>query len=119
MAASREARTSFRATEPPAMSKLVKAALSVSICRMPRPRWFRPKTSGYGATPTSWQGWVLTIGSALLTSGAIVLAILAELQQWPDRRPWQAICVIIAMLSVAALTIIAHATTDGEWRWRP
>ena len=85
---------------------------------MPQHHWFRPKTFGYGATPTSWQGWLLTIGFALLASGAIIIALLAELQQWPDRRPWQAICVIVAILSVATLTIVARATTDGEWRWR-
>jgi hypothetical protein len=80
--------------------------------------WFKPKAFGYGAVPISWQGWVLTIGFALLTSGAVVIALLAETQHWSGRRHWQAICVIVAAAAVAILTIVARATTDGEWRWR-
>ena len=28
--------------------------------------WFEPKMIGYGATPTSWEGWAVTAGAALL-----------------------------------------------------
>lgn len=32
--------------------------------------WFRRKTFGYGWTPQTWQGWLITIASA-----AVVIAI--------------------------------------------
>lgn len=35
--------------------------------------WFRPKKFGYGWTPVTWQGWVVTIILALIIVGSIVL----------------------------------------------
>ncbi len=31
--------------------------------------WFRPKRIGWGWTPQTWQGWVVTIGGALAIAG--------------------------------------------------
>jgi hypothetical protein len=36
--------------------------------------WFRPRWYGYGATPVTWEGWVLTIG----VTGVIVLSIRGD-----------------------------------------
>jgi hypothetical protein len=53
--------------------------------------WFKPKMIGYGATPTSWEGWVVTAGAALMiwasvaaiashrSSGAMLLTSFASL----------------------------------------
>ena len=27
--------------------------------------WFKPKRYGYGATPVTWQGWAVTLGTVL------------------------------------------------------
>jgi len=27
--------------------------------------WFKPKRYGYGATPATWQGWAVTLGTVL------------------------------------------------------
>ena len=40
---------------------------------MPR-YWFRQKKFGYGATPNSWQGWLLTIASAVASIAVIIAA---------------------------------------------
>ncbi len=46
---------------------------------MGRP-WFRPKRYGWGFTPVSWQGWVLT---GAYVAAVFVLAILvAPTQPW-------------------------------------
>src|SRR3546814_11894801 len=33
--------------------------------------WFAPKLFGYGATPVTWQGWLLSFGLMLLLIAAI------------------------------------------------
>jgi hypothetical protein len=38
--------------------------------------WFRPKQYGYGATPTTWQGWALTLGTV-----AVMVAVSVFLRR--------------------------------------
>jgi hypothetical protein len=61
--------------------------------------WFKPKSFGYGATPVSWQGWAWTLGMALIIAAAIVIAVLAQVQHWSDRRALQALCTMFGGLS--------------------
>lgn len=68
--------------------------------------WFAPKRFGYGATPVTWQGWVVTLGFA----GALLLAIRL--------LPTLAEKIVVALALVGALTVISVAKTDGDWRWR-
>jgi membrane protein YdbS with pleckstrin-like domain len=81
---------------------------------MPR-YWFRPKRFGYGATPTTWQGWALTLGSALAIAGSIL-----AMRLWVDRSnfaAWMA-WAAFAVAVVVVVTRVSRARTDGEWRWR-
>jgi hypothetical protein len=81
--------------------------------------WFRPKTYGYGATPTGWQGWAAVAGYL-----AVILAITLPLMAWPADMPaspkiWQ---IATWAIFVAAMTIgfvrFTRAKTDGQWKWR-
>jgi hypothetical protein len=75
--------------------------------------WFRPKRYGYGATPVTWQGWVVVL-AAVLTMVAVSLFLrLTEPQGWS----------IAAMLAfdaavLIALAVICRRKTEGQWRWR-
>jgi len=69
--------------------------------------WFRPKAFGWGATPATWQGWLLTLA---VTGTAVLLARAAE-----QRGPvWLALLVPL----LAGFAWLAWYKTDGEWRWR-
>jgi hypothetical protein len=81
--------------------------------------WFRPKSSGYGATPVTWEGWLLTLGSMLVTGAAILVAILAEVHRWPDRRICQIICLIVVAVTQFATISVSRRRTSEGWRWRP
>lgn len=81
--------------------------------------WFRPKSFGYGATPVTWEGWLLTLGSMLMTGATILVAILAEVHKWPDRRVYQAICLIVVGVTHFSTIIVARLKTSDDWRWRP
>jgi hypothetical protein len=81
--------------------------------------WFRPKTHGYGATPSNWKGWA-AVGAYI----AVVLALTLPLTAWPADMPvgpkiWQ---LGTWAIFVAALTFwfvhFTRAKTDGQWKWR-
>ena len=71
------------------------------------PEWFAPKRYGIGATPISWQGWVLTIAYVLLAIGLSVAFA---------KRPLQLFAILI--LPTAVFMVISARTTRGGWRWR-
>ena len=81
--------------------------------------WFKPHAYGYGATPTTWQGW-----AAVAAYVAAVLALALSVQALPADLPagpaaWQA---ATGAALVGALTIwfirICRRRTDGQWAWR-
>lgn len=68
--------------------------------------WFTPKLYGLGATPVTWQGWALTLGS--------VAALLLDIHQVQPLLPK----IIIGIAVIATFTVIAWRKTDGGWHWR-
>ena len=81
--------------------------------------WFKPKTYGYGAAPTSWQGWAVV---AAFVAATVVISV--SFMVWPVLRgTGPSVPEIAAWLGFMAVAIIAlvrlcRAKTDGEWRWR-
>ena len=74
--------------------------------------WFRPKRYGYGATPISWQGWVVTLGATLVIAA---ITIFLTRQTALDLGFWVAIAAEIGI--IVALVAIYRRKTEGEWRW--
>jgi hypothetical protein len=77
--------------------------------------WFKPKRYGYGATPTTWQGWALTLGTvAVMLAGSLYLQFTAR-----DHLVL-AITLMLAFdaLALGFLTIAVRRKTEGAWRWR-
>ena len=74
--------------------------------------WFKPKRYGYGATPVTWQGWMVTL---LAVAAMITVSLCLRLT---EKNDW----VLVVMLGfdalvVVALVIVSRRKTDGEWRW--
>lgn len=69
--------------------------------------WFKPKAFGYGATPVTWQGWLIVAGFIMLV-GAITRFALQD-------HP-----LFLVLLAPVALALIwiTRIKTDGDWRWR-
>jgi hypothetical protein len=86
---------------------------------MPERNCFRRKSFGYGATPVTWEGWLLTLGSLVITGAAILVAILAEVHRRPDRRVYQVICLIVVTVTQFATISVSRCKTSEDWRWRP
>ncbi|MCA9497468.1 MAG: hypothetical protein KC589_11095 [Nanoarchaeota archaeon] len=69
--------------------------------------WFKPKSYGYGATPISWEGWVLTI--------AFILAIFI-LVKYTLYHPYLFYSWLILLIMI--LILIAKNKTEEKWAWR-
>jgi uncharacterized membrane protein len=75
--------------------------------------WFKPREYGYGATPVTWQGWAVTIGTMIVVvMSSLVIPALAS------GAAWALSAFVIDALAIAALIIVSRRKTDGEWRWR-
>jgi hypothetical protein len=75
--------------------------------------WFRPKRYGYGATPTTWEGWAVTLaGAAAIAASTMVLMAHTALDLWF----WPALAVDVVV--IVALVQVCRRKTEGEWRWR-
>jgi hypothetical protein len=75
--------------------------------------WFRQKRFGYGATPTTWQGWAVTFVSVVLL---IVIVFAGRHIADPDTRMWVRSMGFIAVL--IPTVVISYVKTEGGWRWR-
>lgn len=79
---------------------------------MPR-YWFRQKKLGYGATPSTWQGWTLSI-----VSGALLFVVVLtgpSIQNNTLRALWM---ILGSAAIIVPTTFIAYIKTEGGWRWR-
>jgi hypothetical protein len=79
---------------------------------MPR-YWFRQKTFGYGATPSTWQGWVLTVVGLVLLFGVVMFG--PAIRDNVLRALWMVTGLAVVLVSFCA---IAYVKTEGGWRWR-
>ncbi len=75
--------------------------------------WFRPKRYGFGATPTTWQGWLLTLGFV-----ALLIAIVQALEFGMAGPEAHLLGIAAAIILALLFTWIAWKKTDGAWRWR-
>ena len=75
--------------------------------------WFKPKRYGYGATPVTWQGWAVTLGTVL---GMVAVSLYLRLAA----KSLGALLLLLAFdaAAIAVLWIVSWRKTDGEWRWR-
>jgi hypothetical protein len=75
--------------------------------------WFKPKMYGYGATPVTWQGWVVTLASVLAMVAVTVFLRLETKSFW-------GLLAILAfdVVAICFLTVVCRRKTEGEWRWR-
>ena len=70
--------------------------------------WFKPKKYGYGAYPSSFEGFVLVIGYILAIYCILAIGLISN----PN------IYITLIIILTASLFIISKNKTDGEWKWR-
>lgn len=89
------------------MGRTLRSALSMAA-------WFKQKRYGYGAVPSSWQGWAITIAYTALVGGLSVWLV------GDDNPAPRALAYfgIVAALTILLVGIVARTTEGGlRWRW--
>jgi glycerol uptake facilitator-like aquaporin len=74
--------------------------------------WFKPRTFGYGATPSTWEGWAAVAVYVVVLVGCIVgITVRSE--------SFALDAASIATIVVATVVMIAVSVqkTDGAWGW--
>jgi hypothetical protein len=74
--------------------------------------WFKPKTYGYGATPTTWEGWLVVA----IYVAALLACVLAVAVRGKTPGSFAVAGVVVAVVT-AAMVWISAIKTDGPWRW--
>ena len=81
--------------------------------------WFRPRRYGIGATPITWQGWLLTIVFlvilVVITAGPLYALRLFGIAM---AGPMIGGCLLLTLPVTLIFVWISKAKTNGEWRWR-
>ena len=74
--------------------------------------WFKPKTFGYGATPTTWEGWTVVAVYSLVVLGCVVAMTLRK-------ESFSTFMSSMATLVVATVVMIVVSVqkTDSAWGW--
>jgi hypothetical protein len=75
--------------------------------------WFRPKSYGYGATPSTWEGWAATAVHV-----AVVLVCVFLMVWYQENYSLIAASLTVMFLSTVWLVWLCRRKTEGEWRWR-
>jgi urea transporter len=75
--------------------------------------WFRQKQFGYGATPNTWEGWLLTVVGILLVTGIVFLG--PSIRDNGLRALWVALGIPAVLVPFC---VVAWLKTEGGWRWR-
>ena len=75
--------------------------------------WFRPRTHGYEATPSSWQGWLSVL--AFVALELLLAGVLLGVGE--DAGLGRVFGFLAASaLPVAGFMRLPRALTSGEWR---
>lgn len=76
--------------------------------------WFRAKTYGYGWTPVTWQGWLVTGAYVALTLGTLAVINTLSLSEA------QASLIFVPFALVYTFLLFFICVRTGEkarWRW--
>jgi hypothetical protein len=75
--------------------------------------WFKPKRYGYGSTPTTWQGWAVTLGTVvvMVAMSVYLRSALKDGEGIAAMFGFNAVCL-------AVLWIVTRRKTEGGFRWR-
>ncbi len=75
--------------------------------------WFKPKRYGYGATPVTWQGWAVVLGTV-----AVMVAASAYLRSTEPGYWGLGLMFAFDAVALIFLAIVTRRKTEGGWRWR-
>ncbi len=79
----------------------------------PEHLWFKRKLYGWGWTPVTWQGWLVT----LLYIGLVVLFSLTVNESSPAREIFFTFGLPVLLLKISFLRIAYKKGESPRWQW--
>ncbi|MFH1275947.1 MAG: hypothetical protein ABIH82_02455 [Candidatus Woesearchaeota archaeon] len=70
--------------------------------------WFKPKSFGYGATPCTWEGWLIVVLFVLYIFSLAYFFIPNNMSYYY----WY------FGIGIVILIIISKKKTAGDWKWK-
>ena len=74
--------------------------------------WFKPKTFGYGATPTTWEGWAV-----IAVYGLVILGCVVAMTVRKDSFSTFVSSMAMIVVATVVLVVVSVQKTDGAWGW--
>jgi hypothetical protein len=75
--------------------------------------WFKQKQYGMGATPVTWQGWLLMLVYLAIVLGCVAVVAASQVS------PWGLVAAAIVFAVATAVSFRwTYLKTEGGWRWR-
>ena len=74
--------------------------------------WFKPKRIGYGAYPTTWEGWLVMAAYSL-----VLWACVAAIVTHRSSPSMMIVPIFVIVAATVALFIVCKKKTDGSWGW--
>jgi amino acid permease len=78
--------------------------------------WFKPKEIGYGARPTTWEGWAFS-GTYVAVIAIAAVVMLSSRHDVDSFGAWLVFGILVACLTVL-FVLFCKAKTEGDWHWR-
>lgn len=79
----------------------------------PKGYWFKRKLFGWGWTPATWQGWVVTLGHLIA-----ILAFAFTLDETASEKDVLFTFVLPLLLLTISLIVIAYKKGEPpKWQW--
>jgi hypothetical protein len=72
--------------------------------------WFKPKTFGYGATPTTWEGWTV-----MAVYGAVIIGCIVVIYRYKHSFAVHAGSLAVIVAATIVLVVVSVQKTDGAW----
>ncbi len=85
------------------------------IADNPQGYWFKRKWYGWGWTPVTWQGWLITI----IYIGAIILSALTLDKNSPTKEVAFTFILPILLLTTSFIFIAYKKGEKPRWQWGP
>ena len=74
--------------------------------------WFVPRQYGYGATPVTWEGWLVAAIFVAIVIAFVVIVPRRKKAGLSNKGPFMAL-----LASTAVFVWICAAKTNGNWAW--
>jgi len=78
--------------------------------------WFKRKRYGYGWTPSTWQGWLVTGAFLFVIIGSAAILIAVYEGVYFNQLVWVYLNIVLAMIAGLIMVSLKKGPAP-KWRW--